>query len=326
MDVVALAQHGIDHTVATLGTATTAQHLHRLFRVASHVVFCFDGDRAGRDAAIKAMNTCLAEMHGGRQVSFLFLPEGEDPDDFVRRRGAGAFRDAILAAQPLDEFLFEHLRARTNLRRQDGRARMVELARPLIGAIPPGPYKEMLTRRLGEISGLDDTRYLSGVVGGRRPATRNPGRRTEEPLSTYAYLLSLLLQHPRLVRQLPTLEGLDEQEQPAARVLARVIDIIREDDVISTAALVERFRDTPHHERLEKLAARNHQIAEDLLEEILLQTSHSVRRLLVDEAIDRLLEKADRQPLSDTEKSDLNRFTRLKQDLHMDSISTAGSA
>lgn len=323
MDVVALAQHGIDHAIAALGTATTAQHLHRLFRLASHVVFCFDGDRAGRDAARKAMEIVLPEMHGGRQVSFLFLPEGQDPDDFIREQGADAFRAAVETATPLDEFLFDQLRSRIDLRRQDGRARLVELARPMISAIPPGPYKEMLTRKLGTISGLDDQRYLADIMigGARQPATRRGPTRETTQISTYAYLLSLLLQHPRLARDLPELEGLDEQERPAARILANVIAILREDDLTSTAALVERFRDTPYHERLEKLAARNHQFADGVLEEILIQTAHSVQRLLIDDAIDKLIEKASGQSLSEAEKADLKRFTQMKQALRMDSTS-----
>ncbi len=330
MDVVALAQHGIDNVVATLGTATTPQHLHRLFRLAAHVVFCFDGDRAGLDAARKAMETVLSEMHGGRQVSFLFLPEGLDPDDFVRRHGPDAFRDAVGAAKPLDAFLFEHLRQQTDLSRPDGRARLAELARPLLATIPPGPYKEILTRRLGEITGLDDQRYLAGFVSGTRTEPANTEKRRPRPdrptpLSSFAHLLSLLLQHPESARRLPEIEGLDEHPAPAARVLAEVIAILREDQPPSTAALVERFRGTPHHGRLEKLAAWNHPIGDESLEETLLQTADTVRRTVVDDAIDKLLEKSGHQPLSEDEKSDLNRFMHLKQTLRMDAESPARS-
>lgn len=323
MDVVALAQHGIDNVVATLGTATTPQHLHRLFRLASHVVFCFDGDRAGLDAARKAMETVLPEMHGGRQVSFLFLPDGLDPDDFVRANGADAFRKAVHGATPLDAFLFEHLRTRTDLSRPDGRARLVELAKPLLATIPPGPYKEILTRRLGELSGLDDERYLAGVVRGGREAAASRGRaggRPEPagPPSAFANLLSLLLQNPAMARRLPEIEGLDDHPAPAAGVLAQVIAILTEEEPSSTAALVERFRDTPYHARLEKLAGWNHPIVEESLEETVLQTADSVRRAVVDHAIDKLLQKSGREPLSDAEKSELNRFMHLKQSLRMD--------
>jgi len=107
MDVVALAQYGIDNVVATLGTATTTAHLQRLFRLAPSIIFCFDGDQAGRAAAWRALETALPELGGGRQASFLFLPDGEDPDSLVRKEGAQGLRDRSANAKPLPDFLFE---------------------------------------------------------------------------------------------------------------------------------------------------------------------------------------------------------------------------
>ncbi len=323
MDVVALAQHGIGNAVATLGTATTGQHLHRLFRLSPHVVFCFDGDRAGRDAARKALNVALTEMHGGRQVSFLFLPEGRDPDDFVRESGAEAFRRAAREARPLDVFLFEQLAEQTDLSRHDGRARIVELARPLLSQVPPGPYKEILKKRLGELSGLDDGRYLDSVIGNSGaapPRQRQPDRSAGQPArggrpGPYRHLISLLVQHPRLVRVLPEIEGLDDIEHPGAQMLDRLIAILREDDLVSTAALLERFRDMPEHEALEKLAAWDHKIVDGRLEETVLETAASVRREVVDAAIEKLLRKSAAGPLSDADKSELSHFTRLRRSL-----------
>ena len=107
MDVVALAQFGIRNAVATLGTSTSEEHLTRLFRMVGEVVFCFDGDQAGRQAASRALATVLPLMIDGRQARFLFLPEGEDPDSLVRREGPDAFQDRVTCASPLSEFLFE---------------------------------------------------------------------------------------------------------------------------------------------------------------------------------------------------------------------------
>ena len=138
MDVVALAQYGIDFAVATLGTATTRDHLERLFRHAPEVIFCFDGDRAGREAAWRALETTLPVLRDGRQASFLFLPEGEDPDTLVRKEGAEAFRARLRTAKPLPDFLFETLVRQVDLTRLDGRARLVELARPHLSKGCPG--------------------------------------------------------------------------------------------------------------------------------------------------------------------------------------------
>ena len=121
MDVVALAQHGITNSVATLGTATTADHLQRLFRVCEEVVFCFDGDAAGRKAAWRALETALPSVRDGRQIRFLFLPDGEDPDSLVRAEGAQSFRERIASAMPLSEYLMNTLQTQTDMRSVEGR-------------------------------------------------------------------------------------------------------------------------------------------------------------------------------------------------------------
>ena len=165
MDVLALAQHGIDHCVATLGTATTATHLQRLFRLAPSIVFCFDGDRAGRDAAGRALEIALPLLESGRQVSFLFLPDGEDPDSVVRDQGADTFRTLIESATPLPDLLFDTLLNQTDLTRMDGKARLATLARPLLSRVPEGPLRELMQQRLSDLTGVTP----SGL--GRLPTT-----------------------------------------------------------------------------------------------------------------------------------------------------------
>ncbi|MGH8243852.1 MAG: DNA primase, partial [Steroidobacteraceae bacterium] len=150
VDVVRLAQSGIAYAVATLGTATTPEHLNRLFRVTSELVFCFDGDAAGRNAAWRALENALEHARDGRQLRFLFLPEGHDPDTLVGAEGAKAFEARIGQAQPISEFLVTQLVARTDLSSVDGRARLAELARPLLARVPAGVYHELLLERLAE--------------------------------------------------------------------------------------------------------------------------------------------------------------------------------
>jgi len=132
MDVISLAGHGVQNAVGTLGTATTADHLKRLFRATRDVTFCFDGDRAGREAAWRALQTSLAEMRDGRQVNFLFLPDGEDPDSLVRRTGAEGFQAAMQDRLTLSDYLFRELERQTDTATMDGRATLAELARPLV--------------------------------------------------------------------------------------------------------------------------------------------------------------------------------------------------
>src|SRR3989344_2911744 len=164
MDVVALAQFGIDFAVATLGTATTRDHLERLFRHAPEIIFCFDGDRAGREAAWRALETTLPVLRDGRQASFLFLPDGEDPDTLVRKEGAAAFHARLSVAKPLPDFLFETLVKQVDLTRLDGRARLVELARPHLSKVAPGALQQLMQDRLSELSRFDPAK-LSKLVG-----------------------------------------------------------------------------------------------------------------------------------------------------------------
>ena len=149
MDVVGLARHGIDFATATLGTATTDDHLNRLFRMCDEIFFSFDGDRAGRKAAWKALETALPHIREGRQVRFVFLPEGQDPDSFVRDNGTDAFVKALDDALPLSDFMIEELSAEVDMTSVDGRARFAELARPLVQKLPGG----VLSRAAGRTTG-----------------------------------------------------------------------------------------------------------------------------------------------------------------------------
>src|SRR5690606_2706013 len=154
MDVVGLARHGIDFAVATLGTATTEEHLRRLFRLCDDVAFCFDGDRAGRAAAWRALETALPQVREGRQVRFVFLPEGQDTDPFVQEAGAAAFEAELARGIPLSEFFIEQLVSQVDLASVDGRARLAELARPLLARVPTGVYRELLIEQLARTVGL----------------------------------------------------------------------------------------------------------------------------------------------------------------------------
>ena len=148
MDVVALAQYGFRNCVATLGTATTGDHAELLFRAADEVVFCFDGDRAGRKAAWRALENTLPRLREGRQARFLFLPDGEDPDSMVRKHGTEEFASLLEEAQPLSDFFFEHFTAEVDMSALDGRARLVGLVRPSLETIPEGIFREMMFERL----------------------------------------------------------------------------------------------------------------------------------------------------------------------------------
>jgi DNA primase len=155
MDVVSLAQHGIHWSVATLGTSATEQHLERMFKLVPEVIFCFDGDQAGRDAALRALKNTLPVIKDGQQARFLFLPDGEDPDSLVRREGQDSFTERVSQALPLSEFFFKSLSENADLSSMDGRARFSNAALPMINTMKPSLLKQMMLDRICEITGLN---------------------------------------------------------------------------------------------------------------------------------------------------------------------------
>lgn len=266
MDVVGLARFGIDFAVATLGTATTEEHLNRLFRLADDVAFCFDGDRAGRAAAWRALETALPQVREGRQIRFVFLPEGEDPDSFVQQHGAPAFEAELDRAATLSEFLIDELSTRADLESVDGRARLAELARPLVARIPAGVFRELLIGRLAETVGLSAAKLASlldsgdGATGRRSRLSERPrprrgaGRFGPGKPSVVRRAITLLLHHPDAALELDV-ERLGGISRPGIDLLRDLIETVQARPDITTAGLLERWRHHDEGRHLGKLAA-----------------------------------------------------------------------
>jgi DNA primase len=202
MDVVALAQHGVEYAVATLGTATTPAHAQKLFRLADSVVFCFDGDAAGRKAAWRALENTLPVLVDGKDAAFLFLPDGEDPDDFIRKRGKAAFEAALERAVPLSEFMLAELTREHAPTSAEGRAALVAAARPLLAQMTAPVLTALLRRRLGELTGLPETelRALLSARDGRND--RRAPSATVRGLPKNAVRATNARQAPSLAREL----------------------------------------------------------------------------------------------------------------------------
>jgi DNA primase len=253
MDVVALAQHGVAYAVATLGTSTTPTHAQKLFRLTDTVVFCFDGDNAGRKAAWRALENTLPELRDGKNALFLFLPDGEDPDDYVRRRGKAAFEQALAQATSLSEFLLSELVARHPPESPEGRAALVAAARPYLAQIEAPVLAAILRKRLAGISGLDEEE-LRGLLstGGpakpprpappARPQARGPARR---PPSMVRQFIRGLLLLPALARTLEFPEP-DEHSPDAAALAALVRHCAGCPEPPTTASVLQAFADTAH--------------------------------------------------------------------------------
>ncbi|HID4043887.1 TPA: DNA primase [Pluralibacter gergoviae] len=253
MDVVALAQYDINYAVASLGTSTTADHIQLLFRVTHNVICCYDGDRAGRDAAWRALETALPYMTDGRQLRFMFLPDGEDPDTLVRKEGKAAFEARMEQAQPLSTFLFNSLLPQADLTSPDGKTQLAALSLPLITQIPGETLRIQLRQILSNKIGIFDDTQLDRLIpkqaesGASRPAPqlkRTPMR----------ILIGLLVQNPELAAVVPPLSGLDPKKQPGLGLFSELVNTCLSQPGLTTGQLLEQYRGTNEAATLEKLS------------------------------------------------------------------------
>jgi DNA primase len=263
MDVVRLHQAGITYAVATLGTATTPEHLARVFRICNEVTFCFDGDRAGRAAAWKALENSLSQVREGRQIRFLFLPEGHDPDTLVGEEGREAFEARIKRAMPLSEYFINHLSAQVDTHSIDGRARLGEMARPLLERIPAGIFRELLAEEVAKVVGLKRDR-LTSMLGetSEKAAAPEPARRAvRRQVQTgrrnlVRQAVHLLVHYPEIADKVVLNPVLSTLERPGIPLLIELIEELARRPCANTGALLERWRDRPDVEHLAKLAAQ----------------------------------------------------------------------
>ena len=254
MDVVALAQHGVGNAVATLGTATTATHVQKLLRQVDRIVYCFDGDNAGRKAAWRALENSLEALPEQKSIGFVFLPDGEDPDSYVRSQGTEAFERLIMQAMPLSEFLLRELASRCDMTSAEGRAKLVAEAKPLLGRLQTPLLRLQLVKRLAEASGFSqpEVERLCDL----RPIVRAAPARVARPApSLLRPLLRLLLQKPELAKALP-LDALpsNSAEARAVRYLCETI-VAAGEPTPAYAALLERLRGNEDEGILREAAA-----------------------------------------------------------------------
>ena len=273
MDVVALAQSGIDYAVATLGTAATEPQIQRLFRVVNDVVFCFDGDDAGRRAAWRALENTLPSMKSERQAQFLFLPEGEDPDSLVRTEGRGRFEGRLEDAVPMSVFLFDHLSSGVDLRTPEGRARLVERTRPHLAKLPPGAYRRQLEIRLEELSGDVRASVSRGVRNGprmrpgSRPGSDSPVRRA----------MRMLLHEPSLAAEVDDVASMRSEDVAGAALLADLVETLHAHHDLSTGVLLEHYRAHEWARWLDALAHRGPELSDP--EGLRVEFGHCVNRI-----------------------------------------------
>ncbi len=306
MDVVALAQAGFPNAVATLGTASGEAHFDKLFRTVPLVICCFDGDNAGREAAWKALQVALPALREGRQLKFMFLPDGEDPDSLVRKAGRAGFQAQLDGALSASEFLFQRLSKGLDLRNLDARAQLASLALPLLAQVPEGLFRTLLLQRLGELTELTPERLQQALAQTGKPrnqpqptgqAQPQPARRQTLAATSpqaaaqralEANLLALAIQHPAYVRELDShrqaqLLGMGDS------LLIQVLRFLVEQPEADTASLLAYWMGTPAYGQLRQAAEREFLLSgpplraefQDAVDRYLQQLSKATRQQLI---------------------------------------------
>lgn len=342
MDVVALAQHNIPWAAATLGTATSTDHLKRVFRQCPEVIFCFDGDDAGRKAASRALESALPAMEDGRQARFLFLPQGEDPDSLVRDIGSSDFIRLIDKAQPLEEYLFNSQAEDLELGSMDGRARFSTRTAPLIDKLPDGVFKELMMSSLAERTGLSLTKLAeirdkhhheesssnNAAEPPSQPITKQPeptprqrASHSNQPDSTrnpILYAIALLLHDPKSAIHVESPDALKEHPDANAPLLVAMLELLHKRPESTSAMLIGHWYGEPWGEVLQQLLQLEQLIPNTDIDKELTETLHHLtkqhRQQKLAQQVDKILSK-DYAQLSDNEKDELKLLLKEKHGL-----------
>lgn len=260
MDVVALAQHGICYAVASLGTATTREQIQTSFRSVREIIFCYDGDNAGYKAAWRALENALPILRDGMIARFLFLPSGEDPDTMVRKEGKEKFEQRLDSATPLSDFLFQHLEKDADTSTHEGKARLAELAKPLLAKMPDSVFRDLLFEQLASRVGVTADK-LSAIATDQTSAPpqkpQNINRSRQTSLSGTRDAVALLLQYPDLAQQSEIPDDFADSPLQGLQLLHELYQTLKTSPTLSCSALLERWRDKNDFVILQKLLQHN---------------------------------------------------------------------
>ena len=314
MDVVALAQFGVNYAVASLGTATTSEQIQQIFRVTEQAVCCYDGDRAGRDAAWRALENALPYLEDGRQLKFIFLPDGEDPDTFIRQQGKEGFENYIRNALSLSDFLFANLLQQVDLSTKEGKSKLAALAVPLIKRIPGEMLRLYLRNILAQKLGIIDQTQLESLIPHRLEKEQSAVEKTVKIKRTpMRLLIALLLQNPSLAQFGYDLSSLKELNEVGFDLFEKLTALCRENLGITMGQILEYWRDSEHSKALEILSVWDHLIEEDKVEDTFRETLAYLYIQFMDQRIEQLIAKDRMSGLEVSEKQELAQLLSDRQ-------------
>ncbi len=308
MDVIALAQHGINNAVATLGTATTSKHIQKLFRYTTKIIFCFDGDNAGKKAAWRALENTLPLMRDGVQAQFLFLPEGEDPDTQIRQEGNEEFIKRVNDATPLSEFLFNYLGQQLDLTSVADRAKMAQKTSELLKTMPQGVFKQLMYEKLANIVHMDIETLQS--LQDTQIEAQNTHKKIDiaQSPSLVRTAIKLLLHHPELATCVSDPAQIANIELPNIAVLAQLLTLAHKQPDMTTGMLLEYWDDEHEAQALATLTAQELLISNDNLKSEFIGTISRLYEHGRDKTIETLMQHASQGKLSNEGKIKLQKL------------------
>lgn len=319
MDVIALAQFGIHYAVAALGTAASQAHLDLLFRFTSELVFCFDGDKAGREAAWRAMESAFSSLKDGRQIRIMLLPQSHDPDSLIREEGVDGFVGRVQAAETLSEYFFGHFAGEMNLSEMEGRAQLVNKAKPYLEKMPESVFKEMMFARLKELSGwagldvLENAATLAFKQSPKQPGVNRKRSRDSGRLSTARVAIALLVQNPRLAEIVEQREiDWDGLEFKGVALFKNILQVIMDKSPANMTVLVECYRGVDEEKSIKALANLDLLVPDDKIDAVFCD---ALDRLLIqarEAGLARLLDKNKVEGLDAQEKELLRKMLMAK--------------
>ncbi|MGL6258514.1 DNA primase [Vibrio sp. WXL210] len=302
MDVVALAQYGVDYAVASLGTSTTGEHIHNLFRQTNTVVCCYDGDRAGKEAAWRALENALQYLKSGNTLKFLFLPDGEDPDSYIRKYGKEQFEQQVHSAIPLSEYLFLNLieTNNINLGNSEGKSTLRNVSNELINKIPNEGLQQELDEKLDKLTG-----FMGQRAKRKAPAETRPQPHKEIKRTPMRAVIALLIQNPSYAEMVPDLSTVRHLSLPGLSLLMEVLEYCQASPNISTGQLMEQWRGRQNEALLSRLASWDIPLDDDNQEDIFIDSLDKILAQCVEQQIENLQAKARSVGLSTEEKREL---------------------
>jgi DNA primase len=306
MDVVALAQHGVTYAVASLGTATTPEQLQTLFRTVKEVICCYDGDRAGRDAAWRAMDNALPLIQDGYSLKFVFLPDGEDPDSLIREKGQEAFEAILDQATPFSEFLFDHLLSQINMNSPEGKGAAVSAFQPYLEKLPDSNLKTAIFTKLANRFGHGTEQQFAKLNRDFANTVKKNKINKKTKITPLRLAIALLLEHPHIISALPDITILQQLDMPGIPLLNSLLVLCKQNPDINSAQLIEHFRGTTEGNQLTKLMCLQHHVEPENAESMFIDVIESFLNIFIEQRTEQLLAKEHASGLSKSEKQELH--------------------